>query len=103
MDMQVQHRLAGSGSIINADIEAFGMMRLQQQFARLGQEIEECHLLVSGCLKNGDDVALRHDQGMAGGDGKGVGYGPGIIVRQEDCCLVRVAEGAAFCLIIGYR
>jgi hypothetical protein len=94
MDVQVRHRLAGSRTIVDADVVAVGLMLFGSLLFCLVEKGKQRHTLARCYLKERPDMALWNDQAVAWGHRVAIQNQHGMPVLINDATGGEVTEGA---------
>ena len=93
--MQVRDGLPGSGTVIDADIEAVGLEAEIELCLRLCKQFDHAGALCVGQLKEGSDVTPGDDQGVSRRHRKGIADHQRLVRQEQDALRRQRAEGAA--------
>ena len=89
----MHYGLPCEGTIVNPDIEPFGLPLPEQESAHFGQQVYHGHLLFPGRFEKRNDVTFGDNQGMASADGRAVIDRLGVLVRGDDVGQIQLAKG----------
>jgi len=94
MNVEVRYRLAGGGTVVDADVVARRMELAVQIDAGCGQERHKVGSFCVGDLEERGDMPFRDDQRVAGRDGEAVAKAEGELVLENDAVARQGAERA---------
>ena len=94
VDVQVRHRLAGRGAVVDADVVALGLVAALKAGAGFVQQGQQAGALLGREVKEAAHMPARDDERVPGRHGVGIAHDQARGVAAGDALGAQVAEGA---------
>ncbi len=98
--VQVLNRLACCDALVDADVEAVGVMLIDDALSDDVEQVEERRAFFGCCLVEGSDVAAWDDERVPRAHGDRIPHGDGVVITFDDGQRGGITEGA---VLLGHR